>query len=530
MKVYSQVIDRSRYFVLICIVLLLGILCGRQLASRILSNLSALVLPNIQNVGTLAVHDDKHRAIRAQALALDPHNRSAQIQEFRWLRATGHLEYATSWIPIADRFQFFSNYPDTAWFFAEYAWDKAQKLAKTGQLAESIQYYYLALSLSSQLPDPERLTSFYDTLARFKLLDEDLIDQERHHIAGKLFVLAGRSERAFEQALHIDSLAQSNVRDAESVSWASWMSGEADLQAGRVREAITLFQVSIENGKNPRAAMHLLDLAQEENRTGAAGVALDYLSQLTPDWNLDIPAEECARDTWILAGLDVDRDILSISPDVLVDLYWLPQCNRFAWEFGLIDTGHYWIQPHYLITNVFINAGYEWELPDEERTVRLHPPDCCNIVLDEHNRVLSIVRSGHGGTSAVRQTVPRQVLEEQMYLVGGRIRWGDSVGTESASAIIGGFWLDETDTVMDGPYSIGRSNFLQSFIRLKLSNIDGVSNFDWVEVAHIIHSPSGAAKLSPWVGLSTGHISEDGAVEVFFDDLFLVPIHPPQEQ
>jgi len=522
--------ERLRFPVLVSLLLLLlGVLHGRQLASRALSNLSAFALPNIQDVGVLTDRDDKWKEIRATALILDPNNVSAQTQEFRWLRATGQLYKAARWIPIADRFQFFMAWPDTAWFFAEYAWDKAKAYAEAGQLAEAVKHYFLALFRSPQSPDPERLARFYRTLAQFTLSDGEPPGPECHRKAGNLFALAGEPDLALEQAHQIDIHSEVVSENAAAVSWASWILAQAAHQRGDTREAIALLQVSINAGKSPEAAALLLELAQMANHAAAANAARNHLSGLNPDWELASTEDECVNDGWELAGFDLDEDVLEAGLELVADLYWLPQCNRSAQEYGLIETGRYWIQPQYLAPNGFINAGFEWELPGEETTVCESPPRCCDVVVYDTNRVLHVTRPAQRGTSAVGQPVPRYLSDAPMYVIGGRFHWGLNTDAEFAYAILGGFWLDEHDVHVSGPYSVGDS-CLQEFVVLPLESSGAGNLTEWLKLARIVRPPAEAIKFSPWIGLSTDWrtppegVRMGGAVDTYFDSLFLFPV------
>lgn len=531
----SEVFDLLRRPILIILLfLLLGFLHGRQLTSRTLSNLSAFALPNIQDVGILTEQDDIDREIRTTALTLDPDNWSAQIQEFRWLRATGQIDQAAPWIPIADRFWFFSNWHDTAWFFAEYAWYKADAYVEAGQLNEAVRYFYLALSRSPQAPSPDRLANFYRTLAQSTLADSAPRTLAHYRIAGKLFALANEPDLALQQAQLIETQSQFLPEDAESVRWANWVQAKAAYQRGEIWETMYLLQHAINAGKSPEAASLLLDLSKKTNQPDAMRAASLHLAGLAPEWVLISNFDECVHGVWDLAGFDLDEDVLEAGPEIVADLYWTPQCNRSAWEFGLIDAGRYWIQPQYRAQNEVLNAGFEWGLPGEETTLREYPPHCCGVAVYEGNNVLHVTRPAQPGTSAVGQTVPRYLIDASMYVFGGRMHWGKDINAEFADAILGGWWLDETDMLLDGSYTVS-DNLLQQFHVFILGYANEVRANGWQEAARIIHPPVEAVKFSPWIGLSTswrtppGDVRVGGSMDAFFDDLFLFPVHTPND-
>jgi tetratricopeptide (TPR) repeat protein len=520
-----------RRIVIILMCSLLGFLHGRQLISRSLSNLSAFTLLDIQNAEILTEQDDIAKEIRKMALTLDPNNWSVQMQEFRWLRATGQIDQVASWILIDDRFWFFSNRHDTAGFFDEYAWYMAEAYVEAGKLDEAVWHYYIALSRSPQVPNPDRLANFYRTLAQFTLVDS-ILTPAHYHTAGKLFSLAKEPDLVLQQAQLITAQSQFLPEDTESVRWANWVQAKDAYQRGEIWETMYLLQHAINAGKNPEAASLLLDLSKKTNQPDTLRAASLHLGGLAPEWELISDFEECVDGVWELAGFDLDEDILEVGPEIVADLYWIPQCNRSVGDYGLIDIGRYWLQPDYVAPNGFLNAGFEWKLPGQETTVREHPVQCCGVIAYEANKVLHVTRPAPLGTSAVGQTVPRYLADASYYVVGGRMHWGLNIDAELAHAILGGFWLDNTDMTVDGSYTVG-NHLLQQFHVFILDDANEDRVIGWQKVARIIQPPTEAVKFSPWIGLSTGWdrppsgVKVGGEVDAFFDTLFLFPVHTP---
>ena len=507
---------------------------GSKLASLLLSNLSAFALPDSWRIGAHREQDDTRKSIRAAALTIDPNNWSAQVQDFRWLLATGDLQSAARWIPAVDHSHLFSQ-PDTHWFYEGYAWAKAFHLTGLGQRDRAIEYYHLALSRTSSIPDPNRVAAFYRTFAESLVSGGSRLEPSVRLRAGKLFLLAGERQLAFDQAAQIVAeISETGVQRQSASSWAYYVLGRAAYQMGDDVKALDLLESAIEADQNPQAAWLMAELAARQGDSSAETAAKRHLAGLAPDWAVTTEVGD-SMCSWHLVGIDLDVEVLETGLQVVADLYWLPRGDRAANAWGLLDAGEYWIQPEYSALNGFIDAGFEWDLPDGETTFRAHPSECCDVVSTSapSGRALRIRLTDLPMTSAVEQLVPRQLPCSYRYVVGGRVRWDEQTEAQSAQALLGGWWLDEAGETIHGVYSVGNGD-LQELHHWPLSE-PSANRHDgrWQQGAKLIEAPIEAVSFSPWIGLSTSWrkppegMRAGGTVGVLFDTLFLFPVFPP---
>lgn len=511
--------SRQGLWLLVLIGFALVLAQGRRLGSYFLSNLSALHLPDIRETRILqdqpeSAPADRMRRVRASALEIDPGNISAQFQEFRWLRASGRLYEAARLVPVADRFEFSRLMPD-------YACLKATHYSQVGQWHQAISYYQLALSQTEAFPPAVVQADYYRALAHEVLESEELDESLQHYQAGKFFLLAGEPEMAAEQASRIRELG-SGIPDA--VSWAYLILAQEAYASAAVDSAVADLRLAIGVARNPAAGAMFLSLAQSKGDMELMRATKAYLTTLEPDWRLLPERTTCVQATWELAGFDLDTDILAAGMDVVLNLYWIPRCGEMAQTYGLVDMGSYWLQPGYVAGNVYMDSGFEWVLPEGRMAISSSWPGCCEVVtlLGEAGHVLRIHDPQFPATRASGVRPAPHLNGATYYLVGGRIRWGEVDMDGVVSANIGGWWIDGAGVPLPG-FNTG-VNLVQVFI-VEGSKGDTLAHqSDWLKRAMVVRAPVGAAKFNPWLGLTSG---AKGSAEVYFDDLFLVPLFLP---
>ena len=511
-------LDKSSKLIILAVVITLILGNGSSLLSRFLSNLSARSLPEISKTiddyQELNVHsyNDIYKWIRDYSLILDKNNLSAQLQSFRWMRYENELYSAANLIPYVDKYDYIEELPD-------YPLIRATYLTTINSWKEANKYYWLWFTERRPSDINFVRSSYYNSLAHEILesgRDEEII---RRYKAGKLYFLSDNHEIALKEAMWIERTQSDNQKIN---SWSELVQGISFLSNHNLEKGTSALTQSIQSTKNPLAAKLLLSISYDDNDIELLNYVKTHLMTYEPDWTL-IKIDKMCTSQWELAGYDIDKDILEAGLEVYLDLYWFPRCGEDAREYGLIDTGKYWIEPNYVAENGFANPSFNWTISSNIPGYYPSSPNCCKIfTLGKTNYSLSIKESDLPATRAVTQQNP-SLAENSYFLVGGEIKWGDvSIIGKSVTAVIGGFWLDKSDNRVSG-YN-NAVNDLQEFILIQTNSSNDNGESGWLQKAAVVRRPVDAVKYSPWIGLTS---SSAGTAEVFFDNLFFVPLNFP---
>jgi len=504
------------------VAIFLGILLFRanSIYSRVLSNYTAMYLPNIWETNilqarTITALQDYVQVIRSSALKIDPLNQSAKFQEFRWERAKGDLYEAATYVPLAEQYDFVQLAPD-------YSLIKATYYSLTALWDEAISYYQLSMSQNKDMISELEQEDYYHALAQ-NILVNDHNNFDSRYTAGKYFQLSNNFDDATDQAKKI---ILSGEQNKFALSWAYYLLSQKVYNKNDINLAIHYLNLALEQDKNPAAASMLLSIAQDLGDENLEATLKVHLLAMEPDWKLSDDNIICI-DEWILSGFDIDKDILNAGVHGMLNFYWFPKCNEVAFEYGLIDTGKYWLQLNYLQQQVLINPSFEWELPEKYKTMNGSTIDCCEIAIapfKNQNKALVIQWHQFPATVAASQFVYRHVEPDQLYLVGGMIRWGEVEIDKEVTAVIGGFWLDENYEKLVGFNT--DVDMLQNFFATKYAIGILPLNSGWSQWVAIVKSPPKTRFFSPWLGLTS---ASGGSAEVYLDDLFMLPIFVPEK-
>ncbi len=188
-----------------------------------------------------------------------------------------------------------------------------------GKWQEAVSYYQIGIALSSGELRPEIVAEYYDALANYTMLNNDLASDQL--AAGKYFALAGNQEKAkpiFDELVNSKDLSEDQRCDA--ILGSQWVA-EGDMNINSIPWPTYV-------GEN------------EECLTEPG-------SKIFPKWLFDNNESYIDAENRILLGFDTDQDFLNAGAEIIGKFYWKT-------IDGKID-----IEPFRQV-NLWPNSGNNW--------------------------------------------------------------------------------------------------------------------------------------------------------------------------